>query len=162
MQLVDDGKNRGECKMNAQNNFFRRSRDTLTACSMLLLAACHQEFILRDANNAVVGQGSIETSVEYPSPVTAVVSGKQFSGTWRASKEYEPEMAKMHRHLSTRSYEEYMRGDSAHQLRHGTANLTAEDGTQLECDFYYRTEPESGDCSLDGNTLTIKFSDGIH
>lgn len=92
--------------MKTQDKIVSRSRNILAAASLLLLTACHQEFTLLDANKAVVGQGSIETSAEYPAPVTAVVNGKKFAGTWRASKEYEPEMAKMHRHLSTRSYEE--------------------------------------------------------
>lgn len=148
--------------MKRRNRIDSSIKTVVAIGSLLMLTACHQEFSLLDANNTVVGKGSIETSAEYPAPVTAEVNGKKYSGTWQSTKVYEPNMAKMHRHLSTRSYDEYMRGDSSHQLKHGTANMSAEDGTQVECDFYYRSQPESGDCLMGDVSLTIRFSEGTH
>lgn len=148
--------------MKIHNKIARSTKIILAVGLMITLAACHEEFTLHDANMAIVGKGSIETDANFPSPIAATVNGKNFSGTWSATKVYEPDMAKMHRHISSRSYNEYMRGDSEHQLSHGQANLTAQDGSKLECDFYYRARPESGDCKTDGINLTVKFSEGTH
>jgi hypothetical protein len=129
----------------------------LTIGSLLLLSACHQEFTLLDSHNLIVGNGSLESSANSPSPVKAVINGKVFTGIWKAENVYEADMAKMHRLLGTRASNEYLIGNSSHQLKHGQALLTAQDGTHMECDFDYRTQPVSGSCNIDQSVLTIKF-----
>lgn len=127
-------------------------------CLVLLLTACKQDITLFDANNAVVGNGVLEISANFPSPIRISMDGQEFSGTWARKKIYEAEIAKRHRLISTRSYAEYMRGDSANQLYLGHTILKAKDGTEMKCDFYYRTQPKAGQCTVDGIRLTINLA----
>ena len=128
----------------------------MLAVGMLLtLTACKQDFILRDANNAIVGNGTLEVSANFPSPAHVDINGRKFLGNWRATRVFEADVAKRHRLLGTRSYAEYMQGNARDQLLHGQANLTDQNGTEMVCDFYYRGQPKSGSCNLEGTVLKL-------
>ena len=131
----------------------------LAVSILLTLTACKQNLTLSDANNVIVGNGTLEVSANSPSPVKISIDGKEFSGTWSATKVYEEDVAKRHRLISTRSYDAYMQGNTPDQLRHGRAVLAAQDGTELTCDFYYRGQPKAGECNIDGKELKLRLSD---
>lgn len=145
--------------MNIYNKMTATSKVLLTVATLLSLTACKRDFNLLNADDIVVGNGSLEITANSPSPAHVVINGKEFSGTWNATKVYEADVAKRHRLISTRSYQAYMLGQSTDQLRYGRAVLTAQDGTEVVCEFYYRAQPKSGNCSLDGNNLKLILSD---
>lgn len=122
---------------------------------MLILTACKQDFILLDADNTAVGNGILEVSANSPYPVHVKINDREFSGNWKSTRVYEAAEAKRHRLLGSRSYGEYMQGNARDQLKHGQANLTDQNGTEMVCDFYYRGQPKSGSCNLDGTVLKL-------
>lgn len=134
-------------------------KSVLAISAMLFLTACKQDIALLDADNKVVGNGVLEVSANFPSPIKISMEGKEFSGTWTRKKIYEAEVAKRHRLISTRSYEEYMRGDSIDQLHLGQAVLTAQDGAEMACEFYYRAQPKEGICKINGKEQKLTFAD---
>ncbi len=134
-------------------------KSVLAISVMLFLTACKQDIALLDADNKIVGKGVLEVSANFPSPVKISTGGKEFSGTWTRKKIYEEDVAKRHRLISTRSYDEYMRGDSADQLYLGQAVLAAKDGAAIACEFYYRTQPKEGICKIDGAELKLTLAD---
>jgi len=72
----------------------------------------------------------------FPSPVRVNLNGKEFSGDWKESKIYEV-------------------GNAQDQLHQGTANLKANDGSEMACNFKYRSALESGACSLNGEVFKL-------
>lgn len=133
----------------------------MLAVGMLLtLTACKQDYILRDADNTIVGKGTLEVSANFPSPAHIDINGRRFSGSWSATRVYEADVAKRRRLLGTRSYEEYMQGNARDQLWHGQANLKDQNGTEMTCDFYYRGQPKSGSCKVDGTVLKLAVPSG--
>ncbi len=129
------------------------------AISLLLtVTACHRDFALLDTNGATVGKGNLEVNANSPSPAQFTIDNKNFSGTWSIDKLYESELAKRHRLISSNSYATYMQGNSEDQLKHGHAVLSAADGTQMECDFYYRTQPKFIDCIIGSRTIKMIMS----
>ncbi len=146
--------------MNIYKTLTQTGKAMLAVGMLLTLAACKQDFTLRDANNAIVGSGTLEVSANAPSPAYVDMNGRKFSGNWSATRVYEADVAKRHRLLGTRSYEEYMQGNARDQLRHGQANLTDQNGTEMVCDFYYRGQPKSGSCNLEGAILKLEVPAG--
>lgn len=112
-----------------------------------------------DTNGDNVGKGKLEVNVNSPSLAFFTIEGKSYSGKWSAEKVYEGDLAKRHRLISSRSYASYMQGNSEDQLKHGHAVLTSDGGTQIECDFYYRTHPKVLDCNIDGRVMNLILSD---
>ena len=145
--------------MNIYKIVIQTGKAILAAGFLLTLTACKLDLTLLDSDNVMVGNGTLEVRASFPSPAHVVMNGKEFAGTWSATKVYEEDVAKRHRLLGARSYEEYMQGNARDQLWHGRAVLTAQDSTEMVCDFYYRAQPESGNCSVDGDVMKLKFSD---
>lgn len=143
--------------MNIYKILTQTGRVMLAVGMLLPLAACKQDFTLRDANNTIVGTGTLEVSANAPSPAYVDMSGRKFSGSWSATRVYEADVAKRHRLLGTRSYEEYMQGNARDQLRHGQANLADQNGTEMVCDFYYLGQPKSGSCNLEGAVFKLSI-----
>lgn len=141
--------------MNIYKIFTQTGKIMLAVGMLLTLTACKQDYFLRDANNTIVGTGILEVSANFPSPAYADMNGRKFSGNWSATRVYETDVAKRHRLLGTRSYAEYMQGNARDQLWHGQANLTDQNGTEMVCDFYYRGQPKSGSCNLEGAVLKL-------
>lgn len=131
----------------------------LVVSILLTLAACKHDLTLSDANDVIVGNGTFEVSANSPSPAHVVLNGKEFTGTWNTTKVYEEDVAKRHRLISSRSYDTYMQGNAPDQLRLGHAVMTAQDGTEMTCDFYYRAQPKAGKCNVDGKELKLTLSD---
>ena len=127
--------------MSIHNKIIVAGKISLTACAMLMLSACQYDFSLIGADNSVIGKGTLEISANFPSPAHALITGKEFIGTWRVSKVYEPRAARRH------------------QLWHGHAVLIALDDAEMVCDFYYRSQPSSGNCSVDGESFRLSGND---
>lgn len=71
--------------MNKLVENIRRRTTVLVISTLLLLSSCHQEFTLLDANNVIVGNGILESSINSPTPVKAEINGKNFTGSWDAT-----------------------------------------------------------------------------
>lgn len=127
--------------------------------TILLLTACQKDFALLNNEKAHVGKVTLEIDANFPSPVRATVNEKEFSGNWRAAKVYEAGLEKKYRLLGGAAYGNYKVGNARDQLYKGRANLTTRDGTEMTCDFYYRAQPISGHCRVDGNILELTLSD---
>lgn len=91
----------------------------------------------------------------FPSPVRVNLNGKEFSGDWKASKIYEASLAKKYGLLGDAAYKTYKVGNAQDQLHQGTANLKANDGSEMACNFKYRSALESGACSLNGEVFKL-------
>ena len=146
--------------MNIYKIFTQPGKIMLAVGMLLILTACKQDYLLRDANNTIVGTGTLEVSANFPSPAYVDMNGRKFSGSWKATRVYEADVAKRHRLLGTRSYEEYMQGNARDQLWHSQANLTDQNGTKMVCDFYYRGQPKSGSCNLEGAIFKLSIPSG--
>lgn len=140
-------------------NIVDKGKFLLIVSAISLLTACKQDIALLDTDNTVVGKGVLEITASFPSPIKLAMDGKEFSGTWSRKKIYEAEVAKRHRLISTRSYEEYMRGDSRDQLYLGQASLTAQDGSVMACEFYYRAQPKEGTCKTGDKDLKLSLAE---
>lgn len=127
--------------------------------SALLLAACQRDFVLVNQQNMVVGEATLEIDANFPSPARVYLNGKEFSGDWKASKVYEASLAKKYRLLGGAAYEAYKAGNARDQLHQGTANLKANDGSEMACNFKYRSAIESGTCNLNGEVFKLHQKD---
>jgi hypothetical protein len=45
-------------------------------------------------------------------------------------------------------------------LKHGHASFTADDGSKIECDIYYRGQPGAGSCDVAGKQLKLTVRQG--
>lgn len=116
----------------------------------LCLAGCQQDFALLDGTGRVIGRGELEITANFPSPVHLLMDGKEYAGFWSVNKIYENSLVRSRRLISDRAYAAYEAGNDPAQLKHGHASLTAGDGSEIQCDFYYRTQPGKGGCDMDG------------
>ncbi|MGC2166368.1 MAG: hypothetical protein WA632_10170 [Gallionella sp.] len=126
-----------------------------SAALMLLLSGCKEQVVLHDAAGKIVGNGVLQVTALFPSPVHLSLGGKEYSGNWDRENIYEADVAKARRKLGERAYMSYIEGNDPAQLRHGQANLLSSDGSEMHCDFYYRDKPDQGNCDLDGKQLTF-------
>lgn len=137
-------------------HLFKPLASLLAALFALCLAGCEEDIALLDGNNKVVGNGVLQITANFPSPAHLTLAGKEYDGLWNVAKVYEASMAKSRRLMSGRAYTAYMIGNDPAQLKHGHASFTAGDGSKLQCDFYYRSQPGKGKCDMDGNPLQLK------
>ena len=98
--------------MDTYNKTIAAGKAILAVGALLMLTACQQNFTLLDADNVIVGNGTLEVRANFPAPAHVAINGKEFSGSWSASKVYEADVAKRHRLISSRSYEAYMQGNT--------------------------------------------------
>jgi len=118
---------------------------------LLILTGCQKSIVLRDMNtNAIAGQMMLETGMNMPGTIQASLNGKNFQGTWNASRIYEDDVAKRHRLLGSKSHDAYMQGNARDQLWRGSGVLTSADGASMTCEFYYRNAFSHGNCVLNG------------
>jgi hypothetical protein len=57
-------------------------------------------------------------------------------------------LAKKYRLLGGAAYANYKAGNATDQLHQGSANLKANDGSEMICNFKYRSSLESGICKV--------------
>jgi len=141
--------------MNLHAKVVSSIKKSLLISLLLTLTACEDEFNLHYANNENIGKLKLQVTANFPSPAYAIVNGMEFAGEWDRAKIYEADIAKRHRLVGTKSYAEYMRGSSADQLNQGHATLVAKNNTKLECNFVYRSQFQSGSCSLNDDDQKI-------
>jgi hypothetical protein len=134
---------------------YRQTAVFTSVALMLFLSGCKEQVILHDATGKIVGDGVLQVTALFPSPVHLSLGGKEFSGNWDRENIYEADVAKARRKLGERAYLTYIEGKDPSQLRHGEANLVSSDGSEMHCDFYYRDRPDQGNCKLDGQELTF-------
>jgi hypothetical protein len=146
---------RSPAKETIMIHLFRQRTSLLAAFAILGLAGCQEDFSLLDDSGKVVGKGVLEITANFPSPAHLLMGGKEYAGSWSAQKIYERSLAKVRHHLSDRAYVAYEIGNDPAQLKHGHANLTAGDGSKIQCDFYYRGQPAKGSCDMDGKRLQL-------
>ncbi len=146
-------------KMNTYNKLITVGKTVMAVSMLLILTACKQDFTLQDTDGVIVGIGALEFNANFPAPAYFTINERKFSGSWSSDKVYEEDLAKRHRLISSRSYDAYMQGNTADQLRHGHAAMAAQDGAKMECDFYYRTRPKLVDCNVDGRLLKLTMPD---
>jgi len=127
----------------------------LSTILVICLVGCKKDVALLDDGGQVVGKGVFEITASFPSPGHLVLDGKEYTGDWRATKVYESSMAKSRRLRSARAYRNYMIGNDAAQLKHGHASLIADDGSKIQCDYYYRHQSGTGSCDVDGRQLKL-------
>ena len=144
--------------MNIQHKIISIGKIVIGISIFLTVTACQRDFTLLDTNGVIVGKGKLVLNANSPSPVYFTIEEKSFSGSWSTDKVYEADLAKRHRQISTSSYATYMQGNSDDQLKHGHAELTSEDGAQMECEFFYRTQPKFLDCKVDGQIMKLIIS----
>jgi hypothetical protein len=128
----------------------------LAALFVICLAGCKEDIALLDDNGKVIGKGTLEITANFPSPARLTLDGKEYTGLWNVAKIYEADLARSRRLISDRAYMAYETGDDPEQLKHGHANLTAGDGSTIQCDFYYRRQPGAGSCNEDGKQLKLR------
>lgn len=133
-------------------------RALFAAFFLLGLCGCQDNFTLLNNNNVPVGKATLDYSGNSRGTARFLIDNKEFKGSWSVVKIYEDPPAQRFRLTGTRSYEDYMLGNTADQLRHGHAVLLDQGGAQLNCDFYFRTEPRAAQCSLGGKTLDLRMS----
>ena len=122
----------------------------LTALFVICLSGCKEDFALLDDSGKIVGKGVLETTANFPSPAHLTLEGKEYTGLWNETKIYEADVAKSRRLISARAYTAYENGNDPDQLKRGHASFTADTGSKIECDFYYRRQPGAGSCDIDG------------
>lgn len=136
-------------KLYAAGNFI------MTTCVVLVLSACQEDVVLLGENGVVIGKGTLVTNLNPPSLVSFTINGKAYTGSWRITNVYDPKDEKRYKLMGSRSYENYMAGNAPDQLKIAHAELLAEDGTGMTCDFSYRRQPKEGSCSAGGKTLKL-------
>ena len=127
----------------------------LAALFALCLAGCQEDLALLDGNNNVVGKGVLEITASFPSPAHLMLDGKEYAGLWNVAKIYEESLARSRRLISNRAYMAYEIGNDPAQLKHGHISFAAGDGSKIQCDFYYRSQPGKGRCDMDGKQLQL-------
>ena len=129
----------------------------MAALFALCLAGCQEQedFFLLDDNNNVVGKGMLEITANFPSPAHLILAGKEYAGRWKVGKIYEEELAKSRRLISDRAYMAYEVGNDPEQLKYGQASFSADDGSKIQCDFYFRSQPGKGKCDIGGKQLQL-------
>jgi hypothetical protein len=127
----------------------------LAALFVVCLSGCEEDLALLDDSGKIVGKGVLEITANFPSPAHLLFDGKEYSGLWSVAKIYEEGLAKSRRLISDRAYTAYELGNDPTQLKHGHASLAAGDGSKIQCDYYYRSQPGMGSCNLDGKQLKL-------
>lgn len=127
----------------------------LVALFVICLAGCEEDIILSDGSGKIIGKGVLEITANSPSPARLVLDGKEYSGSWSTENIYEANLAKSRRLIGDRAYLAYETGNDPAQLKHGHASLMAGDGLKIQCDFYYRSQPNAGSCDMDGKQLKL-------
>ena len=127
----------------------------LIAFLVICLAGCKEDFALLDDSGNIVGKGTFKTSANFPSPARLTFDGKEYTGLWDVEKIYEEGLAESRRLVSERAYIAYEVGNDPKQLKHGHASFSASDGSKIQCNFYFRIQPDVGICDMDGKQLTL-------
>ena len=109
----------------------------LTAFFVICLAGCKKDIDLLDDSGKIIGKGALEITASFPSPTRLILDGKEYTGLWKMAKIYEKDLAKSRRLAGGHAYTAYMIGNDPAQLKHEHASLTAGDGSEIECDFYF-------------------------
>ncbi len=119
------------------------------------LTGCKEDIALLDAGGQVVGKGALEITATFPSPAHLMLDGKEYTGYWNRDRIYEEPLARSRRLISEHAYTAYEVGNDPAQLKHGQTSLTASDGSEVRCDFYYRSQPVAGHCDAAGKQLKL-------
>ena len=122
---------------------------------VICLTGCKEDFALLDDSGNIVARGTFNMNENFPSPAQLTFNGKEYTGQWRATNIYEESLARSRRLISEHAYLAYELGVDPKQLKHGYASLIAGDGSKIQCDFYYRTQPDQGSCDIDGKILAL-------
>ncbi len=111
---------------------------------------------MMNGNGEVIGDGVLEITANYPFPIHLSMFGKEYVGLWHAARVHEDRLAMSRRRLSLHAYVTYEAGNDPAQLEHGYASLAAADGSEIQCDFYYRgLLPGKGSCEVDGKKVQL-------
>lgn len=119
------------------------------------LFAGQQGFVLSTPDDPTAGHGTLETGKNGDFQVSTKLLGKAFSGTGHVSS------ASQASNRSLRSDRALLERLGKPRVQHGSAKLTAEDGSLLACEFQLgpSVDLSSGYCrnSADQQFLTVHF-----
>jgi hypothetical protein len=127
----------------------------VTLFFVMALAGCKKDISLVDDGGNIIGKGELEVTANSPFPARLTLYGKKYIGEWNSKKIYEEDLARHSRLIGGHAYATYMIGNDSAQLKHGHASFAAADGSGIECDFYYRNQPNAGSCYKDGIQLHL-------
>ena len=146
--------NKKKTMIKAYEKVFLTGKFILATFVMLALTACQEDVSLLSENGAVIGKGTLVISASSTS-VNFIINNKAFTGSWKTTNAYDSEDEKRYQLMGSRSYEIYTMGNAPDQLRLARAQLVAQDGTEMTCDFYYRRQPRLGNCNMAGEPLKL-------
>lgn len=135
---------------------FKPFTGLLAALFVICLAGCKEDITLLDDNGKVIGKGMLEITANFPSPAHLTLAGKKYTGFWNVEKIYEEGLARSRHLISDRAFAAYEIGNDPDQLKHGRADLSSADGSKIQCDFYYRSQPGTGSCDVGGRQLILR------
>jgi hypothetical protein len=141
--------------MNIRETVINTGKYLLAGLFVLMLTACHEDIALLDQGGALVGKGTVEVRANSASSVNLTVNRKEFSGTWKTTKTYDQNDEKRYKLMGSRSYERYFSGNARRVLQRTHVELTAKDGEEMKCDFYYHRLPGVGTCSIGEKSITV-------